>query len=69
MTVARTIRPRTRQLKPLASPGVRLGLLEGGVEFGESDMAGKKNPGGRGLRERDCAAGCRSGVREDSVRG
>ena len=27
-----------RQLKPLVSPAGRFGLLDGGVEFGESDM-------------------------------
>ena len=47
ITVATLRRPRRRQLKPLASPGVRFGLLGGGVEFGESDMGVLKKPGGR----------------------
>ena len=47
MTVATLRRPRRRQLKPLASPGVRFGLLGGGVGFGESDIGVVKKPGGR----------------------
>jgi hypothetical protein len=38
-------------LKPVASPGDRFGLLEGGMGFGESDMMARiKAPvgGGRG---------------------
>ena len=47
MTVATLRRPRRRQLKPLASPGVRFGLFGGGVEFGESDIGVVKKPDGR----------------------
>lgn len=35
-----------RQLKPPVSPGVRFGLFEGGVVFGESDIIVKKIPSG-----------------------
>jgi hypothetical protein len=48
MTVATLNKPSKRQLKPLASPGLRFGLLDGGVEFGESDMTGgEKQKAGR----------------------
>lgn len=43
ITVATLSRPRSRQLKPFASPGLRLGLFDGGVEFGESDMMAGNN--------------------------
>jgi hypothetical protein len=51
ITVATLRRPRRRQLKPLASPGVRFGVCGGGVEFGESDIGVVKKPGGGGALE------------------
>jgi hypothetical protein len=44
MSIATLRSTSKRQLKPLASPAGRFGLLGGGVEFGESDMVGVKTP-------------------------
>ena len=69
MIVATLRRPRRRQLKPLASPGLRFGLFGGGVEFGESDIGVVKKPGGRRALEMGRATNYRPGVRENSLRG
>ncbi len=70
MTVATLRSTRSRQLKPLVSPGDLFGLLEGGVEFGESDMISWK----KSRTRKACVTGvarafCRSGVMDDTVRG
>lgn len=63
-------KPSRRQLKPFAPPpGVRLGLLDGGVELGESDMVGECIPFGTCDGDLDRLAGCVVGVNEDTLRG
>ena len=64
-TLSRTTR---RQLKPLASPGLRFGLLDGGVEFGESDMINDEVPKAERLRSGRAVGWGRVGVSENTVR-
>jgi hypothetical protein len=73
MKMAATLKsPSKRQLKPVASPGGRFEGLEGGVEFGESDMMSgreRKKPNEMNKFQKNVVTHCYSGVSDGNLKG